>query len=82
MATESNIKLPDEPLAKVQAIAVKEGKTADDLTAEAVRREVARRTLERLKTEANERRGNMTDEQVQEYVDKVIHEYRAENRER
>jgi hypothetical protein len=64
----------------MQAIAAKEGKTADELTAEAMKREVGKRTLERLKSEADARRGNMTDEQVQEYVDKVIHEYRAENR--
>lgn len=80
MATDSNITLPADLLAQVQAIAAKEGKTADELTAEAMKREVARRTLERLKTEATARRGNMTDEQVEEYVDKVIHEYRAENR--
>jgi hypothetical protein len=44
-----------------------------------MKREVARRTLDRLKIEANARRGNMTDEQVEEYVDRVVHEYRAEN---
>jgi hypothetical protein len=73
MATASNITLPPELLAQVHAIALKEGKTADELTVEVVKREIARRTLERFKTEANARRGNMTDEQVQEYVDKVIH---------
>jgi hypothetical protein len=41
-----------------------------------------RRFWERNKVEAQKRRGNMTDEQVQEYVDLVIHEFRAENRER
>jgi hypothetical protein len=80
MATEPNITLPAELLAQMQALAVKEGKTADELTVELVKREVARRTLERFKTEGEQRRGNMTDEQVQEYVDRVIHEYRAENR--
>jgi hypothetical protein len=50
-----------------------------EVTAEAMKREVARRTLDRLKIEANARRGNMTDEQVEEYVDRVVHEYRAEN---
>jgi hypothetical protein len=80
MATEPNITLPAELLAQMQALAVKEGKTADELTVELVKREVARRTLERFKIEGEQRRGNMTDEQVQEYVDRVIHEYRAENR--
>jgi putative PIN family toxin of toxin-antitoxin system len=80
MATEPNITLPAELLAQMQALAVKEGKTADELTVELVKREVARRTLERFKIEGEQRQGNMTDEQVQEYVDRVIHEYRAENR--
>lgn len=80
MATDTNIKVPADLLAQVQAIATKEGKTVDELTTEALKREVARRTLERLKTAANERQVNMNDEQIQEYMDKVIHEYRAENR--
>jgi hypothetical protein len=80
MAIESNITLPAKLLAQVQAIAAQKGKTADELTAEAMKREVGKRTLARRKTEADARRGNMTDEQVGEYVDKVIHEYRAENR--
>jgi hypothetical protein len=80
MAIESSITLPAELLAQVQAIAAKEGKTADALTAEAMKREIGKRTLERLKTEADARRGNMSGERVEEYVDKLIHEYRAENR--
>jgi CRISPR/Cas system-associated exonuclease Cas4 (RecB family) len=62
--------------------AQRDGKTADELTAELVKREVARRALEQFRTEANAHRGNMTDEQVEQYVDKVIHDYRAENRRR
>jgi len=38
MSTESNITLPAELLAQVQALAVKEGKTADELTVEPVTR--------------------------------------------
>jgi hypothetical protein len=38
----------------------KRGKTADELTAEAMKREIGKRTLERLKTEADASRGNMT----------------------
>jgi hypothetical protein len=41
MATESNITLPADLLGQVQAIALKEGKTADELTADLVKREVA-----------------------------------------
>jgi hypothetical protein len=42
--------------------------------------ELARQALESLRQEAAKNRGDMTDEQVQEYVDKVIHEFRADER--
>ena len=41
MATDSNIRLPAELMAQVEALAIKEGKTADELTAEAVKRDIA-----------------------------------------
>lgn len=80
MATDTNIRIPDQLLAQAQAIAQQEGKTLDDFTAEAVEKLVKDRNWERMKREANQRRGNMTDEQVQEYVDKVLHDYRNEQR--
>ncbi len=40
------------------------------------------RNWERMEREADRHRGGMTDEQVQEYVDQVIHDYRREQRER
>ena len=52
----------------------------DDFTAEAVEKLVTDRNWERMKREANQRRNGMTDEQAQEYVDQVIHEYRREQR--
>jgi predicted transcriptional regulator len=81
MAT-ANITLPDELLPRLQELARTENRTADELAAQAVQELLMRRFWERNKVEAQKRRGNMTDEQVQEYVDRVIHEFRAENRER
>jgi predicted transcriptional regulator len=81
MAT-ANITLPDELLPRLQELARTENRTADELAAQAVQELLMRRFWERNKVEAQKRRGNMTDEQVQEYVDRVIHEVRAENRER
>lgn len=52
MATDSNIRLPAELLAQVQALATKEDKTADELTAEAVKRDIARRMIADLKRES------------------------------
>ncbi len=80
MATDANIKLPDNLLAQAQRTAQAEGTTADDFVAEATERLLQDRFWERNKREAAKRRGNMTDTQVQEYVDRVIHEHRAETR--
>jgi predicted transcriptional regulator len=78
----ANITLPDELLPRLQELARTENRTADELAAQAVQELLMRRFWERNKVEAQKRRGHMTDEQVQESVDRVIHEFRAENRER
>lgn len=78
MATNSNIRIPDDLLAQLQATAAAEGKSADDLAAEAVKRDLARRFLEKLRRERKP--SGMTEEEEIEYVTKVVHEYRAENR--
>lgn len=70
MATDSNITLPAELLAQVEALAVKEGKTADELTVEAVKRDIARRMIADLKREVKP--SGMTEEQqIQTAVDAV-----------
>jgi hypothetical protein len=70
MAADSNITLPAELLAEVQALAVKEGKTADELTVEAVKRDIGRRMLANLKREIKP--SGMTEEQqIQTAVDAV-----------
>ena len=79
MAT-ANITLPDELFPRLQEQARTENRTADELAAQAVQELLMRRFWERNKVEAQKRRGNMTDEQIEEYVDKVIREFRAENR--
>jgi hypothetical protein len=75
MATDSNIKLPAELLAQVQAIAIKEGKTADELTAEAVKREIGRRMIANLKREGKPS-GMAEDQEIQAAVE-AVHEYRG-----
>jgi polyhydroxyalkanoate synthesis regulator phasin len=86
MATEANIKLPDDLLEQAQR-ATRNGETADQLAEEAVRREIDRRKKEsvrpllaQIRREAIRNRGGMTDEQAQDYVDQVIHEDHAETR--
>jgi hypothetical protein len=70
MTTGQNIKLPADLLAQVQKIALKEGKTADELTAEAVKRDVARRMIANLKRE-HKPSGMTEDQEIQAAVDAV-----------
>jgi predicted transcriptional regulator len=81
MAAEVNIQLPDDLMADLLSIAHDENKSLDSLAAEALRKLVEDRFWERNRREAEKRRGDMTDEQVEEYVNQVIHESRLENRE-
>ena len=81
--TPKNVAIEDpELLERYAEIARSEGKTVDELTTEAVKRDMARRWLERNKREARRRRGNMTEEQVEATVDRAVQETRAEQRAR
>jgi hypothetical protein len=75
MGTDSNIRLPAELLAQVQALALKEGKTADELTAEAVERDIARRMLADLQREGKPT--GLTEDQEIETAVRAVHEYRG-----
>jgi Bacterial fructose-1,6-bisphosphatase, glpX-encoded len=75
MASDSNITLPAELLAQVQALAAKEGKTVDELMVEAVKRDIARRMIANLKREGKPS-GMAEDGEIQAAVD-AIHEYRG-----
>ena len=74
MATEANIRLPDDLLAQAQSLAQAEGISADDFVAEATKRQVARKLIERLKREATP--SGMTEEQEMETVVQAVHDYR------
>lgn len=81
--TPKNIAIEDRDLFERYAeIARSEGKTIDELTTEAVKRDVARRWLEKTKREAAIRRGNMTDDEVNDIVETAIQQSRAEQRAR
>ncbi len=82
MATEKTITLADDVYQRAQHQAEAEGKTVDELTTEAVQRHLARRTLERFRGNADVRRGNKTEVEVEAIVEKAIAESRNENRSR
>ena len=79
--TPKNVAIEDpELLQRYAEIARSEGKTVDELTTEAVKRDVGRRWLEKNKREAQLRRGNMTEEEVEAVVEKAVQDTRAEQR--
>ena len=85
MIAEKNLRVPDDLLAQAQRRAKSQGRTADDLAADALIRYLASEMLKELSEGAEERRrkhGLTTDEDVERYVNKVIHEHRAEQRSR
>jgi hypothetical protein len=82
MATPKTVTLADDVYDRMQREAEAEGTTVDELAGEAVRRHLARRWLARTGREAQVRRGNMTDEQVEAVVEKAIQESRAEEHRR
>jgi len=56
------------------------GQTFGQLTTQAIERELARRFLERTRREGLKRRGNMSDEEVDDAVDTAVHSWRSEHR--
>ncbi|MBZ5725526.1 MAG: hypothetical protein LAP87_11050 [Acidobacteriia bacterium] len=74
---QNNLHVSDDLLAELRAKAADEGKTVDELAAEALRRHLAQRTLDRLQREASRRRGRMADTEVQEAVDRAIDDLRG-----
>jgi hypothetical protein len=85
MATQNNLHIPDDLLAQARRRAESQGRTADDLATDALKRYLAHQMLSDLSQGSQERRrqhGLKTDEDVERYVDQVTHDYRNEQRSR
>jgi isopropylmalate/homocitrate/citramalate synthase len=78
--TPKNIALEPNILERAEQVAQAQGVTVDELATKAMERELARLWLQRIGREAQVRRGNMTDEEVESIVEQAIQEYRAEQR--
>ena len=74
MATDANIKLPDDLLIQVQAMAERQGKTANDFIAQAAKREVTRQLI--LDLQRERRPSGMTEDEEMEVVNRAVHDYR------
>ncbi len=96
MEPEKNVhvNLPQPLVAQMEETAEARHITLDELVQQAVQRYMEDRswtklyanaeayTLQRLRREGESKRGGMSDDEAQEYVDRIIHEFRDEERER
>ena len=76
----ANVTLPDELLERAKARATDEGKSVDDLAAEAVSRLLAERNLATFRGEAERRSRGKSEDQVNDIVNQAIRETRNEAR--
>ena len=76
MPTKS-IAVPDAVYERVQQIAAAEGTTVDQLATKAIERDLARRWLDRIGREGDERRVTMTDAEVEALVERAVQESRT-----
>jgi len=80
MTPKKNVAIAPELLEQADKVAQAEGKTVDEFTAQAVQREIARRALERLRSQGEQRRLGMTDEDVERTVERAVQESRLDQR--
>jgi predicted transcriptional regulator len=76
MPTKS-IAVPDAVYERVQQIAAAEGTTVDQVATKAIERELARRWLDRIAREGVQRRGDMSDAEVEAIVEQAVQECRT-----
>lgn len=77
MAPQKNVTIEDrELLERAAKVAQAEGTTVDELATEALQRELARRSFDKIKREAESRRHGLTDDEVDQRVETAITEYR------
>ena len=75
MPTKS-IALPDAIYERVQQVAAAEGTTVEQLATKAIERDLARRWLDRVGREGDQRRGDMSDAEVETLVEQAVRESR------
>ena len=73
MPTKS-IAVPDAVYERVQQIAAAEGTTVEQLATKAIERDLARRWLDHIGREGDQRRGDMSDAEVETIVQQAVGE--------
>jgi hypothetical protein len=81
--TDNNLHVPNNLMAQAERLAARQGRTADELAADALKRYIAHEWLNKLDREGQERKrrlGMKSDEEVEHEVDRAIAESRNEQR--
>jgi hypothetical protein len=73
----NNVHISEDLLSKLRSKAAAEGKTVDELAEEALCRHLAQQTLDRLKREADRRRAQMTEVEVEQAVERAVSDVRT-----
>ena len=76
MPTKS-IAVPDSVYERAQQVAAAEGTTVDQLATKAIERDLARRWLDRIGREGDQRRTDMSDAEVEAFVEQAVRESRT-----
>jgi predicted CopG family antitoxin len=76
MPTKS-LAVPDTVYERVQQVAAAEGMSVDQVATKAIERDLARRWLDRVGREGDQRRGDMSDAEVETIVEQAVRESRA-----
>jgi len=80
MAPQKNVAIEPGLLEEAGKVAAAEGKTVDELATDALKRELARRALDKFRRDAEPRRHGMTDAEVAATVEEAVHQSRAARR--
>jgi hypothetical protein len=81
--TDNNLHVPNNLMAQAERLAARQGRTADELAADALNRYIAHEWLNKLDREGQERKrrlGMKSNEEVEREVDRAIAESRNEQR--
>ena len=76
MPTKS-IAVPDAVYERVQQVAAAEGTTVEQLATKVIERDLARRWLDRIGREGDQRRGDMSDADVEAVIEQAVLESRT-----
>jgi hypothetical protein len=83
MGAQNNLHVPEDLLSEAQRLAESQGRTADDLAVDALKRYLAHEWLDRIDRDGEEHRrsaGLKNDEDVESYVERVIADSRRDRR--